>query len=153
MTPHPLLKPLQEQDGQHGQHGGWTLEVEEARADSVGIRAGTMHLHRDAPAECDAIALAIELAGRATYLLEPLQLLEGSGAQALLRSELTPTEAGQTYYELWLTPQSLALTRYRAVRGQPREPLPFTLTWEQAERLVRDIEAAYARPCGEAAER
>jgi hypothetical protein len=145
MTPHPLLKPLQSDPTQHGQHGGWTLEAEQAQADTVGIRTDGLHLTRKEPSARDASSLARDLAGRASYLLEPLTLVEGSEQKALLRSQITESpDEGQPYYEMWVTPDELSLRRYEGQRGQSRRPRPVSLTWEQAERLVKDVEATYA---------
>lgn len=87
------------------------------------------------------------VAGRLTYLLEPLVLLEASVDRALLRS-MPPTVLGDAgdYYELWLGAEASSgtaeLRRYRAYRrGQGREPLPMTFTWELVERLVDDLHA------------
>lgn len=150
MADHPLLKPLRQAPDQPAQHENWTLEAEGAEASNVGLSADALRLRRGQPSDNNPAALARNLAKRATYLLEPLAAIESDGEKALLRSQ-EPSEQGEgrDYYELWLTPDDLSIERFRGHAEQPREPRPVNLTWEQAERLVRDVDAAYSETTDE----
>lgn len=147
MTRHPLLKPLEQAPSQAAEHGGWTIEAEGAAVGPVGIQADALRLRRNVPAPRDATALGHDVARRARYLLEPLEVVESDAQQAILRSHDPEVgDDGCDYYELRLKPDELAMGRYHGQAGRPREPRPLNLTWEQAERLVKDIDAAYAAP-------
>ncbi len=125
MARHPLLKSLEQAPTRPAQHGGWTLEAEEAEVGSVGVRARALRLRRDAPAERDAASLGHDIAGRARYLLEPLKVVESEAGQALLRSQDPPVEEeGRDYYEMWVKPDELSLERHHAQPGQRRVPRP-----------------------------
>lgn len=144
MRSHPLIDAIQTNPGEAAHHGGWSLEADHAHADAVGLQADALRLRRDTPSAHDAPHLAERLARRTTYLLEPLTVVESEPERALLRSD-DPNAEGESrdFYDLWVTPQELIVERYHGERGQPREARPLNLTWEQAERLVRDAETLY----------
>lgn len=147
MADHELLKKLQQAPDEAARHDGWTLEADGAQMNPIGISTDRLRLRRDTPSEGEPATLARNLAKRATYLLEPLAPIESDAEKALVRSrEPSQQGEGRDYYEMWLTPDDLSIERYRGHDEQPRESRPINLTWEQAERLVRDVDAVYDNP-------
>lgn len=98
-------------------------------------------------------AWADRVAGRITYLLEKIAIIEVDAASgsALLRSA-RPERRGEAraYYEVVLTiPGTLTLTRYRYHQGEAkRVEIPCNLTLEVFERLVDDLVATMREPVG-----
>ncbi len=147
MSTHPLLKSLEQAPSRAAEHEAWTMEADGAEVGAVGFKADALRLRRTSAAPRDATALGHDLAGRARYLLEPLEVVESDAQQAILRSRDPEVgEDGCDYYEMALRPDELSLERFHGQAGQRRAPRPLNLTWEQAERLVRDVEAAYDAP-------
>lgn len=103
--------------------GGWTLESHRAWGDRV--------------------------AGRVTYLMEPLVVLEADevGQEVELRSQ-RPSQKGDrsSYYEIRMGPGGrLRMSRVAFDAGdRRRKPCEFQLTREVLERLVDDLEATSA---------
>ena len=141
---HPLTDALQTAPDQPARSGAWTLEADGAEVNPIGMKADALRLRRDAPTAQPAPELAQRLAKRATYLLEPLRVVESEPERAHLRSD-DPHAEGPTrdFYDVWVTPDELSVERLRAEPGQPRQKRPLHLTWEQAERLARDAERIY----------
>jgi hypothetical protein len=145
MKQHPLVDALREDPGQVAQHEGWSVEAEGAQAGAVGIQADALRFKNQDTTHRDAATTAGKLAERINYLLEPLAVIEKDRRRAMLRSE-APADgrADGDYYEMWVEPDGLSVERYHGEPGQRREPRPVSLTWEQADRLARDVEAAFA---------
>ena len=144
MISHPLIDALRKKPDQPAAHNSWTIEADQAKAGPVGIQTDAFRLRRNTPSVHTAPNLARQVAKRATYLLEPLKLVEGEKQKALLRSDEPPNKGNtREYYEVWVTPNDLSVQRYHSKRGQPRQSRPVNLTWEQAGRFVRDVESAY----------
>jgi len=144
MSSHPLIDALQKNPDQPAGHNGWTIEADQAKAGPIGIQTKALRLRCQTPSTESAPKLARKVAKRATYLLEPLKLVEGEKQKALLRSdEAQPKGNTREYYEVWVTPNDLSVQRYHSKRGERRQSRPVNLTWEQAGRFVRDVEQAY----------
>ena len=144
MSFHPLIDALQNNPDQPAGHNGWTIEAEKAKAGPIGIQTETLRLRSQTPSTESAPKLAHKIAKRATYLLEPLKLVEGEAQKALLRSDEGRAKGNtRDYYEVWVTPNDLSVQRYHSKRGERRQSRPVNLTWEQAGRFVRDVEQAY----------
>lgn len=146
MTTHPLVDALRQNPERPAHHGEWTAKADGAESGPIGLQADRLRLRRDDPATRDAPELARKVAERATYLLEPLKLVESEADRALLRSDVSGDADAEShdFYDVWVTPDELSVERYHAEQGQPRTPRPVNLTWEQAERFVRDAESIYA---------
>jgi len=84
------------------------------------------------------------LAGRLTYLLEPIQVLEADGQQRLVLLRSQPPQqqpAGTSYYELRVRKDGWLLCRFRKDRSQPqRVRIPCEVTREVFARLVHDLD-------------
>ena len=125
------------------EHEGWQVQVEAEATGPVGVSAQRIRV--SAPHPADPAEAGRELAGRVTYLLEPLRLVEASSERALVRS--APSERwGETreYYEAWITRSGerteIDLRRYRYTRSsRQRAPRSIDVTWEVAGRLLDDI--------------
>ena len=71
-------------------------------------------------------------------------MVEGSDERALVRSTERATRDGDgDYYELWIERDGVSIDRYHGAPGQPREPRPLDLTWEQVGRFTRDVDNAF----------
>lgn len=134
--------------------GEVTLEAEDLRvrfraeaADQVGCAVTGFRIEDLRATARDAEALkawADRVAGRTTYLMEQVAVIEvdGAGGSALLRSA-PPDRRGEAraYYEVVLRRSGvLTLTRYRYHNGdKTRTEVPCRLTREVFERLVDDL--------------
>jgi hypothetical protein len=135
----------------HTLDSGWTVAVTADAADTVGCRLTEVAVARPAPAK-PATAASLKrwagrIAGRASGLLEPLNLIEidATQAEAVLRSE-TPVRRGKSveYYEVLLHGrQAATLKRYKAPQSGPgkRRSIPFALTHEAIAKLADDLTA------------
>lgn len=90
-------------------------------------------------------ATAENLAGRLTYLLEPISPIEidSQGCVVQLRSSPPHKETDRTsYYELLVSRLGeISLCRYTRTQGQERQPIPAEVTREVLGRLVADFSA------------
>jgi hypothetical protein len=94
-------------------------------------------------------AWADRLAVRATYLMEPLKVVEADDleGEVLLRSQTpTPRQGRRAFYEVRINRSgSLQLSRVSFDESSRRRGLePFTLTREVLERLVDDLTTSAA---------
>jgi hypothetical protein len=145
MKQHPLVEALQKEPRKVARHEGWTMEADGAQGGPVGIQAGALRFKNQDAAPRDAGATAGNLAERINYLLEPLAVVEKDRRRAMLRSQIPADGRGDgDYYEMWVERDGLSVERYHGEPGRRREPRPVSLTWEQADRLARDVEAAFA---------
>jgi hypothetical protein len=144
MSSNPLIDRLQKQPNQPARHNGWTIEADNPKTGPVGIQTDALRLRRDKPSTQKAPDLARQVAKRAKYLLEPLKLVEGEAKKALLRSDDPDTKGNRReYYEVWVTPDDLSVKRYQSEKGKRRQARPVNLTWDQAKKFARDVEATY----------
>lgn len=121
----------------------WQVQVEVETAGAVGLAARRIRVR--GPQQVDLAEAGRTLAGRITYLLEPLRLLEVSEHQALVRSA-PPTlgDEANEYYELWLEHDdegtAVDVQRYRYEKEtRTRTVTPLQLTWETTGRLLNDV--------------
>lgn len=126
--------------------GGDRVYLGVARADAMAVAFSELGLetNRLADAGVDRVrAVAEELTGRVTYLLEPLTPIEIDRDLAVVQMRsTTPQQDAESsaYYELLVrTGGSLTLRRYRKPRGAMREPIDATVTREVLGRLVEDF--------------
>jgi hypothetical protein len=144
MKQHPLVEALQKEPRQVARHEGWTVEAEGAQGGAIGIQADALRFKNPMANPRDAATMAGDLAERVNYLLEPLAVIEKDERRAMLRSKLPPGGRDDgDYYEMWVERDGLSVERYHGETGQRRESRPVTLTWEQADRLARDVESAF----------
>jgi hypothetical protein len=144
MRQHPLVEALQKDPQQVARHEGWAVEADSAQGGAIGIQADALRFKHQEATPRDAATTAGELAERINYLLEPLAVIEKDRRRAMLRSEIPSDDRGNgDYYEMWVERDGLSIERYHGEPGQRREPRPVSLTWEQADRLAHDVEAAF----------
>jgi hypothetical protein len=86
------------------------------------------------------------LAGRLTYLMEPISPVEVDAAACVVQLRSNPPQKdddGRSYYELLVRRGGeIALARYRKESGNARRQIPATVTREVLQRLVGDFDAA-----------
>lgn len=94
----------------------------------------------------DLKKLSGTLAGRLTYLLEPIGLVEVEAEQCSVQLRSKPPQREDdtsSYYELLVRRGGqISLCRYTATSGQPRQRSTAQFTREVLGRLVADFEAA-----------
>jgi hypothetical protein len=92
--------------------------------------------------------LSQSLAGRITYLLEPLGPVESDSEQCVVQMRSTPPQRGDDgtkYYELLVRRGGeLSLVRYQNDGATGRRPIEATVTREVLLRLVGDFAAVVA---------
>jgi hypothetical protein len=118
--------------------------------DTVGLALQSLEFATTNPREWSSDALkgwGERFAGRVTYLMEPLKVLEvdAHGGEVQVRSQApTPRDAARGYYEVRLfRTGGLRMERFifdEATRQ--RRATPFQLTREVLERLADDIAAS-----------
>ena len=89
-----------------------------------------------------------DLAGRLTYLLEPVAPIERDAERYVVQMRSKPPQQdddGTQYYELIVERGEIRLVRYRRQSGQPRERISAHVTLEALGRLAADFEAAVSR--------
>ncbi|MDQ4077275.1 MAG: hypothetical protein M3220_13635 [Chloroflexota bacterium] len=144
MATHPLLESLKKSPSRAAEHEAWTMEADGAEVGPIGIKADSLRLRRSTPSKRNAKALGEDVAERTKYLLEPLEVVESDEQQAILRSrDPEVKEEGCDYYEMWVKPDEVSVERYQGAVGKKRESRPVNMTWEQAERFVKDVDAVY----------
>jgi hypothetical protein len=116
--------------------------------DSLAVRLqklclATTELANASPAELERISAA--LAGRLTYLMEPIRPIELDADACLVQMRSSPPQRdddGRNYFELIVRRGGeLFLARYRKEPGQPRERVAANVTREVLLRLVADFSA------------
>jgi hypothetical protein len=124
------------------------LECDMASVDAIGCAVDVFEFHsgRLSGSTLEKLKqIGEDLSRRVTYLLEPIAIIEidAEGVTVQLRSSPPSQEAGVTsYYELTINQDGLALRRYQAQSGQPRQAVPAHFTHEALRRLARDVSAA-----------
>ncbi len=96
-------------------------------------------------AEKELRELADQLAGRLTYLLEPICTIEADPDLVQMRSQPPAHDAAdgsRSYFELLARPGQLRLVRYHKQAGQPRQSTAMQLTHEAVARLLLDFDLA-----------
>lgn len=94
---------------------------------------------------------ADQLAGRLTYLLEPICTIEADPDTVQLRSQppsINIEDRSRSYFELLARPGRLRLVRYHKQVGQPREQTTMQLTHEVLARLLWDFDLATGAAAG-----
>lgn len=90
--------------------------------------------------------IADTLAGKLTYLLEPLRVIEVDGQAGAVQMRSHPPyqrERQTKYYEVLVQRGgSLSLVRYERLPGQSRTPITANVTREVFHRLAEDFAAA-----------
>jgi hypothetical protein len=124
------------------------LACELARLESVGCEL--VRLVVDSRSLADATAdklrsVSQQLAGRISYLLEPVSPIETDPEGCVVQMRSNPPrqqDDGTTYFELLVRRGgSLSLCRYQKTPGGEREPIGAALTREVLLRLVDDFAA------------
>ncbi len=128
---------------------GQRLRCELVALDTLACAFTRLTLADDALARLSGDQLkqtAERLAGRLTYLLEPISPIEtdAHGCVVQLRSNPPQKEADRTsYYELLVARAGeISLTRYTRASGAPRQVIPAQVTREVLARLAGDFSAA-----------
>ncbi len=130
--------------------GSGRLSLHLSALDSVGVAFATLEYVNTSRSEWTTEALrgwGERLAGRVTYLMEPLKVFEvdSDGGEVQLRSQSPTARAEQRgYYEIRLFQQgSLRMVRLAFDEAtRQRRTVPCQLTREVLERLADDIAAS-----------
>jgi hypothetical protein len=105
------------------------------------LRLATVELASADVAELERIGKA--LAGRLTYLMEPIAPIEIDAASCVVQLRSNPPQRdddGRSYFELLVRRGGeIALARFRKENGGARRPIPATVTREVLLRLVGDF--------------
>ncbi len=105
------------------------------------LRLTTDELASAGAGELERIGKA--LAGRLTYLMEPIAPIEIDAAACVVQLRSNPPQRdddGRSYYELIVRRGGeIALTRYRKTNGDARQQIAATVTHEVLMRLVSDF--------------
>jgi hypothetical protein len=113
------------------------LSFNQLRLDTSELAAATM---------ADLERISTSLAGRLTYLMEPISPIEIDAAACVVQLRSNPPQQdddGRSYYELVVRRGGeITLCRYRKESGSARQPIPATVTREVLLRLVGDFVAA-----------
>jgi hypothetical protein len=127
------------------------LEATIANADTMSVAFTSFAFHSDRLAQSETSQLsriADALAGKLTYLLEPLRVVEvdGNAGAVQMRSHPPYQRDKQTkYYEVLVQRGgSISLVRYERQPGEPRQPIAAHVTEEVFYRLADDFAAAVA---------
>lgn len=125
-----------------------TLRADVLAADRIGVSVMSVGLFTnrlDAATVDQLTQLGNLLAGRLSYLLEPISPIEIDSAGMTLQLRSVPPrkdESGTSYYELTARRGSLTLRRYNKTPGALRQPIAASLTREVVVRLANDFIAA-----------
>jgi hypothetical protein len=129
--------------------GSDRLAAELLSVDRLGCEFTHLTLHTPSLAGASAErlqALAKSLAGRLTYLLEPISPIETDAEGCTVQMRSNPPQRGDdgtSYYELLVRRGGeLDLRRWRKAPGGTRTPLAATVTREVFVRLVGDLASA-----------
>jgi hypothetical protein len=105
------------------------------------LRLATVELASSNAAKLERIGKA--LAGRLTYLMEPIAPIEIDAAACVVQLRSNPPQRdddGRSYYELTVRRGGeIALSRFRKDSGDARRPIAATVTREVLLRLVGDF--------------
>ena len=105
------------------------------------LRLETTELATADAAKLERIGKA--LAGRLTYLMEPIAPIEIDAAACVVQLRSNPPQRdddGRSYYELMVRRGGeISLVRYRKENGDARQPIAATVTREVLSRLVSDF--------------
>jgi hypothetical protein len=105
------------------------------------LRLSTPELANTKPADLERIGS--ELAGRLTYLMEPIAPIELDEAACIVQLRSNPPQRdddGRSYYELLVRRGGeITLARYRKETGASRQQVAATVTREVLLRLVSDF--------------
>jgi hypothetical protein len=119
-----------------------------AKRDSLAVALETLRLATTELADAataDLERMSTALAGRLTYLMEPIRPIELDADACVVQMRSNPPQQdddGRSYYELVVRRGGeLALCRYHKQPGSAREPIPANVTREVLLRLVGDFEA------------
>lgn len=123
----------------HAEADGATADVDVVEVDKLGVRLRNLRVRRADP--YDLAEEAKELPDRMRSLperIEPVEVDPGLGG-AILRTapdEITDDE----FFELGLDGRDLDLKRVKGGPGQDREPVDWTMTRRQLEKLIDEME-------------
>lgn len=123
----------------HAEADGASIDVDVVEADRLGVRLRNLRVRR--AESYDLGEEARELPGRLRSLperVEPVEVDPGLGG-AILRTSPDEVEGGE-YFELGLDGRELDLKRVKGVPGRDREPVDWTMTRRQLEKLVDELE-------------
>ncbi len=127
---------------------GGRAEVELAACDPLGCAVLRLHVDNASltgKSVGELAQLATQLAGRLTYLLEPVCLIEADADLGAVQIRSNPPQrdtAGTAYYELLgSTAGAWELRRYQKTPSAPRQQVAAVLTHEVVVRLVDDLVA------------
>ena len=134
------------------EEGPHRLSLHLSALDTVGLACTALEFTTSSRAEWTSEGLGAwgeRLAGRVSYLLEPLKVLEvdRDGGEVQIRSQNPTTRSEQRgYYEVRLSQQgSLRLERFTFDEAtRQRRPIACQFTREVLERLADDIAASAA---------
>ena len=132
------------------EEGPHRLALSLTALDTVGVAFESVEFATTARAEWSSESLrewGTRLAGRVTYLMEPLKVLEvdATGGEVDIRSQSPTTRDDQRgYYQVRLFKRGTLLMERRAFDGASRRPrtVPCQLTREVLERLADDVVAS-----------
>jgi hypothetical protein len=124
------------------------LSCELASVDKLACEFQHLTLHTPALADASTERLqklAADLAGRLTYLLEPIHPIETDAQGCVVQMRSNPPQRGDDgtcYYELLVRRGGeLSLRRWKKLAGGTRTPLSCTVTREVLLRLIGDLAA------------
>ena len=107
------------------------------------LRLTTSELADAAAADLERISAA--LAGRLTYLMEPIHPIELDADACVVQMRSNPPQQdddGRSYFELVVRRGGeLSLGRFHKQPGSPRQPVPANVTREVLLRLAADFQA------------
>jgi hypothetical protein len=122
------------------------LSCDVVERNSLAVSFNQMRLATDELASADGIELeriGKALAGRLTYLMEPIAPIEIDAAACVVQLRSSPPQRdddGRSYYELVVrSGGEIGLTRYRKENGNARQQIAATVTREVLLRLVGDF--------------
>jgi hypothetical protein len=127
----------------------WKMTCDVAEQNSLAVSFNQLRLETAelaAASAADLKRISESLAGRLTYLMEPISPVEIDAAACVVQLRSNPPQKdddGRSYYELVVRRGGeLALRRYRKEPGAARRPISATVTREVLLRLVGDFNAA-----------
>jgi hypothetical protein len=132
------------------EEGPSRLTLQITALDTIGVACTALEFATTSRPEWSSDALkewGTRLAGRVTYLMEPLKVVEvdADGGEVQIRSQSpTPRAEQRGYYEIRLFRQgTLRMVRFALDEAtRQRRPTPCQLTREVLERLADDIAAS-----------
>lgn len=129
--------------------GALTMRIDLAAIESVGCNLNSIAIESTDLADASMERLhriSDGLTRQLRYLMEPLAEIESDVDCCTVQLRSTPPQRDgerRAYYELLVCRGgSVMLTRYEKTAGEPRVPVPASLTREVVLRLVGDLEAA-----------